>query len=462
MSGRWEQVAQTPLAKPQESADVAVIGGGPAGLTAAARLRQLLPGAKVVVLEREAKAGGIPRHAFHQGYGLRDLHKSLTGPAYAQRLADAAATAGADLRLHTQVTGWSADGALELTSPAGVAHLYARAVVLASGCRERPRSARLVAGSRPRGVMNTGTLQQLVYLRGKAPGTRALVVGAEHVAFSAVATLAHGGARTVAVTTELPRHQSYGALRWAATARYATVPDIGTAVAPRPSPLPKPPPVLAHTAVMEIHGRERVTGVTVLDLRSGESRVIECDTVVFTGDWLPDHELAVSAGLVLDAGTRGPRVDGALRTEREGLFAAGNVLHGAETGDVAALSGRHVARTVTEFLGGKPWPQAFVPIECEPPLHWITPGAIEARLTAAAEMLSERPVVPPRGHYLLRAHEELIDARLSITQNGLALGWVRVPRVMPGRSASLTTRWADSVDPDGGPVVIRVTKARLR
>jgi hypothetical protein len=78
-----------------------------------------------------------------------------------------------------------------------------------------------------------------------------------------------------------------------------------------------------------------------------------------------------------------------------------------------------------------------VPIECEPPLHWITPGAIEARLTAAAEMLSERPVVPPRGHYLLRAHEELIDARLSITQNGL-------------------------VDPDGGPVVIRVTKARLR
>jgi thioredoxin reductase len=344
MSGRWEQVAQTPLAKPQESADVAVIGGGPAGLTAAARLRQLLPGAKVVVLEREAKAGGIPRHAFHQGYGLRDLHKSLTGPAYAQRLADAAATAGADLRLHTQVTGWSADGALELTSPAGVAHLYARAVVLASGCRERPRSARLVAGSRPRGVMNTGTLQQLVYLRGKAPGTRALVVGAEHVAFSAVATLAHGGARTVAVTTELPRHQSYGALRWAATARYATVPDIGTAVAPRPSPLPKPPPVLAHTAVMEIHGRERVTGVTVLDLRSGESRVIECDTVVFTGDWLPDHELAVSAGLVLDAGTRGPRVDGALRTEREGLFAAGNVLHGAETGGGGGGGGGGAAR----------------------------------------------------------------------------------------------------------------------
>jgi thioredoxin reductase len=462
VSERREELAQAPLAKSQQSADVAVIGGGPAGLTAAARLRRLLPGAKVVVLEREAKMGGIPRHAFHHGYGLRDLHTSLTGPVYAQRLADAAALAGADLRLLTQVTGWSADGALELSSPAGAVHLYARAVVLASGCRERPRSARMVAGSRPAGVMTTGMLQQLVYLNGKAPGTRAVVVGAEHVAFSAVATLAHGGARTVAMTTKLPRHQTYSALRWAAAARYAAVPDARPPAVPRPLTMAQPPALLTRTTVVEIHGSERVTGVTVLDHRSGESRLIGCDTVVFTGDWIPDHEIAVSAGLTLDAGTQGPRVDGALRTAREGLFAAGNVLHGAETGDVAALSGRHVAGPVAEFLAGKPWPQALVPIKCTPPLHWVAPGAVEAHLTAAAAMLREGPAAPPRGHYLLRAHEELIDARIAISQNGRALGSVRIPRVMSGRSASLTTAWAASVDPDGGPVVIRVTRARLR
>ena len=456
MSERWEQVAQTPLTKPEESADVAIIGAGPAGLTAAARLRKLAPKTKVVVLEREAQAGGIPRHAFHQGYGLRDLHTSLTGPAYAQRLVDLAAAADADLRLRTQVTGWSDDGALEMTSPAGVAHLYARAVVLASGCRERPRSARMVAGSRPAGVMTTGTLQQLVYLHGKTPGTRAVVVGAEHVAFSAVSTLAHGGATTVAITTELPRHQSYAAFRWGAAARYATVSRGGPIVAPKLLPL------LTRTAVVEIHGGERVTAVTVLDLNSGRKRLIECDTVVFTGDWIPDHELAVSAGLALDAGTRGPRVDGALRTARAGLFAAGNVLHAAETGDVAALSGRHVAGAVADFLGGERWPHSLIPIECAPPLHWVAPSAVEARLAAPAAAGGEVAATPPRGRYLLRASEELIDARIAISQDGRALGSARVARVMPGRSASLGTDWAAAVDPSGGPVVIRVTKARLR
>ena len=456
MSERWEQVAQTPLAKPQESADVAIIGAGPAGLTAAARLRKLLPEAKVVVLERERQAGGIPRHAFHQGYGLRDLHTSLSGPAYAEQLTDAAASAGADLRLRTQVTGWSQDGALELTSPGGVTHLYARAVVLASGCRERPRSARMVAGSRPVGVMTTGTLQQLVYLHEQSPGTRAVVIGAEHVAFSAVATLAHGGASTVAITTELPRHQSYAAFRWGAAARYGTLSNSRTALAATPLP------VLTRTAVTEIHGSQRVSGVTVLDLASGESRLIECDTVIFTGDWIPDHELAVNAGLVLDAGTRGPRVDGALRTARAGLFAAGNVLHGAETGDVAALSGRHVAGKVADFLGGERWPHAFVPIECVAPLHWVSPGAIEIAPAFAGDRAGEPPAAPPRGRYLLRAYEELIDARITISQDGCALGSARLARVMSGRSASLGTNWASAVDPSGGAVVIRVTKARSR
>src|SRR5436189_2448921 len=205
---RWER-SSVAMA---EVVDAAVVGGGPAGLTAAAALRQDGAG-RVVVLEREREAGGIPRHAQHQGFGARDLRRMLSGPRYAERLAERAAASGAELRTETQVTGWSEDGGLELTGPAGRTELAARAVVLATGCRERPRSARLVPGSRPDGVFTTSTLQQLVHLHGQRVGRCAVVVGAEHVSFSAVATLAQGGASVVALVTELPRHQSLAAFR---------------------------------------------------------------------------------------------------------------------------------------------------------------------------------------------------------------------------------------------------------
>src|SRR6185503_4135141 len=129
---------------------------------------------EVVVIEREREPGGIPRHARHQGFGLRDLRRPLSGPAYARRYAELAASAGAELRTDTMVTGWSSDGPLELTGPRGRETIEPDALILATGCRERPRSARLVPGSRPEGVMTTGTLQQLVYLKRRRVGERAL------------------------------------------------------------------------------------------------------------------------------------------------------------------------------------------------------------------------------------------------------------------------------------------------
>jgi hypothetical protein len=165
--------------------------------------------------------------------------------------------------------------------------------------------------------------------------------------------------------------------------------------------------------------------------------------------------------LTLASGTRGPRVDGALRTARAGLFAAGNVLHGAETADVAALDGRHVAGAVNDFLGGQRWPRTLIPVECEAPLHWIAPGAVEVAGSGPATR-REGAARPPRRHYLLRAHEELVDAHITISQDGRRLGWAWLPRVMPGRSAALGRRWTGSVDLGGGPVTVRVTRARLR
>jgi thioredoxin reductase len=409
---------------------VVVIGAGPAGLAAAVELRRRgVPG--VLVLEREREPGGIPRHAHHQGFGARDLRRLVDGPAYARRYAELARAAGAELRTETMVTGWTSDGALELTGPSGRATLSPAAVVLATGCRERPRSARLVPGSRPAGVMTTGTLQQLVHLRGARLGTRAVVVGAEHVSFSALATLAEGGAETVAMVTEAPRHASFAAFRAGAALRYRA-------------------PLHTRTAVTLIEGRDRVTAVELSNIATGDARRVECDTVVFTADWIPDHELAAQAGIALDPGTRGPAVDAALRTDRPGVHAAGNVLHGAEAADVAALSGRQAGAAAAAYLAGDGWPAQRIAVRCAPPLGWIAPNVV----TPGAGP-------PSRGRFALRAHAFLRAARVSVRQDGRTLWSGRLLRIEPARSAALPAGWTGAVDPGGGPVEIVLERARL-
>lgn len=421
-----------PAAVRRETIDVAVIGAGPAGLEAATHCRRA--GAeRVVVLDREPEPGGIPRHAQHQGFGVRDLHRVLSGPDYAARIAERAAASGADLRTEAQVTGWAEDGALQVTAPEGRSVIDARAVVLATGCRERPRSARLVPGSRPQGVMTTGMLQQLVYLGREHPGRRAVIVGAEHVSFSAILTLAHGGARAIAMATEQPTHQTFAAVRAGARIRYRT-------------------PLLTRTAVSAIRGVRRVEAVELTHLDNGTVREVDCDLIVFTADWIPDHELAVLAGVDLDPLTRGPAVDPGLRTSRPGTFAAGNLLHGAETADIAALSGRHAAAAVVRYLGGEAWSEARVPVRCLPPLGWIAPNAVGVPMGLG--------MAPPRGRFLLRATEMLAFPRIEFVQDGRRLWEGRLPRLGPGRSTRVPSSWTSDVDPRGGAVTVQLLGPR--
>jgi thioredoxin reductase len=399
---------------------IVIVGAGPAGLACSLDLRRRDIDS-VVVLEREQAAGGIPRHSGHQGFGVRDLRRVMSGPRYARHYVESARRAGVDVLEETMVTGWSGHRGLEITSPRGRDLLRPDAVVLATGCRERPRAARLVPGSRPLdGVMTTGLLQQRVFLHGERIGGRALIVGAEHVSFSAVLTLAHAKAQVIGMTTELPHHQSFALVRASAALRYRT-------------------PVWTRTAVRGIHGGERVEEVELLDLDSGRSRRVACEIVVFTADWIPDHELAVLAGLELDPATCGPRVDTGLHTSREGVFAGGNVLHGAEPADIAALSGRHVAASVACWLAEGTWPRRPLPIVCKPPLQWISPSAVSS-------------VPPPRHRFLVRSTEFMRAPTLELRQDGRVLWRGRLRRVMHGRSASVPWEWIRSVDPEGGAV----------
>lgn len=401
-----------------------IVGGGPSGLAAALELRRLGI-SPVTVIEREREAGGIPRHSGHTGFGLRDLRTVLSGPRYAERYRELAADAGVEVITETMVTDWEEGRRLKLTGPGGRDEVEPPAVVLATGCRERPRSARLVPGDRPAGVMTTSTLQQLVHLRGERVGRRAVIVGAEHVSFSAIATLSHGGASVAGLVTELPKHQSLGAFRAGAAIRYRA-------------------PVWARTKVSAIHGSERVEEVELTDLDSGRTRRVECDLVIFTADWIPDHELAVMAGCELDPGTLGPRVDPALRTTLPGVFATGNLLHPAETADVCALDGRHVGPPVAAYLRGPDeWPVAQR-VVARDPLAWIAPNLLG---------VSHRP---PRGRFLLRSREILRRPRIEIRQDGRALWSGRLRRLVPGRSAHVPADWGSKLDRSGGPVIVEL------
>jgi thioredoxin reductase len=424
--------------------DVLVVGAGPAGLAAAIELRRLGIG-RVLVVDREQQAGGIPRHSAHTGYGLRDLHRVLTGPAYARHYADAAARAGAEIRTGTTVTGWAGGQPASLagdrpgdrpavppatiTSPAGLDTINAAAVLLATGCRERPRPARLIPGDRPPGVMNTGELQQRVYLGGERLPGRALILGAEHVSFSAMVTLAHAGADVVALVTEQPRQQSYAVFPLAAAVRWRV-------------------PVWTSTAIRRVIGRPRLAGVELADLRTGATRLVECDTLVLTGDWIPDQELARAAGIGIDPGTRGPAVDTALESCVPHVFAAGNLVHAAETADVAALGGRHAARHIAAALRDPPpaGPRRAaarrLPVTAAAPLRWISPNAVRVPL-----------VPPPRGRFLLRSDIFRRHARLEVRQDGRLLATARAS-LIPARPVHLDAGWLTRVDQSGGPVSV--------
>ncbi|MFF7145644.1 FAD-dependent oxidoreductase [Streptomyces sp. SID2888] len=404
--------------------DVLIIGGGPAGLTAAAELAGRRAG-KILVVDRERDAGGIPRHSDHTGYGLRDLHRVMSGPAYARHLVRAATAAGAEIRTRTMVTGWADADTLDVTSPEGRYRIRPRALVLATGARERPRTARRVPGDRPHGVYTTGQLQNLVHLHHRPVGKRAVIVGGELVSWSAAVTLREAGCTPALMISQYPKAESYGAFNAAGR----TVLRV---------------PVATRSRVTRIIGKGRCEAVEIEHLDTGRRRTVACDTVVFTGDWIPDHELARAAGITLDTGTLGPLTDTALRTSLPGVFAAGNLLHPVDTADVAALDGKHVAEQVVRYLNGERPSDQGVRLIADAPFRWVAP-----------QLLRPQDPAPARSRLLLWTDEFVRFPKVTVRQDGRVvsrrtLAWPAAP----GRVFRVPSGLLDEVSPTGGPVHI--------
>lgn len=349
--------------------DVLIVGAGPAGLTAARVLREAGI-ADIAVLERTASPGGLPRYAGHLGWGMLDFHRLWRGPAYARKLAEAA---GVPIRTGVSVVELRPGGGLVVSDAAGLREIRARAVLLATGIREAPRSARLLSGSRPWGVMSTGAFQELVMAGGALPFRRPVVLGSELVSFSALMTAKHAGIRPVAMIEENARITARRPGDLVARALFGV-------------------PVLTGARLLRIEGEGRVEAVVIE--RAGREERLACDGLIVSGRFVPEAALVRPSHLAFDPATGGPAIDDFGRCSDPAFFAAGNLLRAVEHSGAVALEARRIAGHVVRALaGGLPAPRArVVPGGA---LAWVTPQ--RASLSGEVLRLEARAARAHRG-----------------------------------------------------------------
>ena len=343
-----------------ERVEVLVIGAGPAGLAAAIAAREAGVD-RVLVLEREAHVGGILPQCIHNGFGLHRFQEELTGPEYAQRDIDRIRELGIEVRRETTVLSLEESRfAVAVSKARGIQLVEAGAVVLAMGCRERPRGALAIPGTRPAGVYSAGTAQRLVNLEGYMPGKRVVVLGSGDIGLIMARRMTLQGAKVLACVELMPF--SSGLNR-----------NIVQCLHDYDIPL-----LLSHT-VVGIHGQNRLGAVTVAQVDEhrnpipGTEQRMECDTLLLSVGLIPENELSRQARVDMCDCTQGPVVNDALQTSREGIFACGNVLHVHDLVDFVSEESAKAGKAAAAYVRGRLVPRPEVEVRDGPGVRGVVP-----------------------------------------------------------------------------------------
>ena len=346
--------------------ELVIIGGGPAGMAAAvaaydAGVRDIL------ILERDNALGGILNQCIHNGFGLHRFGEELTGPEYAYRYELQVREKNIEFKLNTMVLDVSAEKVVTaMNSEDGAFQIKAGAIILAMGCRERPKGALNIAGSRPSGIFTAGTAQKFVNIDGYMPGRKVVILGSGDIGLIMARRMTLEGAKVEAVCELMP--YSGGLAR-----------NIEQCLNDFDIPL-----MLSHT-VVEIHGKERVEGVTIAEVDENRKpiadtrRYIECDTLLLSCGLIPENELTKVAGISLDRVTNGARVDQDRQTEIKGVFACGNVLHVHDLVDYVSEEAEIAGHAAAEYLSGKVIDELNILIVTDGKIRYTVPQRISAK-----------------------------------------------------------------------------------
>lgn len=314
-----------------------IIGGGPAGMCAAVSAHSAGVD-DILLLERDKNLGGILQQCIHNGFGLHRFKEELTGPEYAYKCEKELRELPINVEYETTVTEISEDKIITtISKEKGVEQIKAEAIILAMGCRERPRGALNIAGSRPSGIFSAGTAQKYVNMMGYMPGKNVVILGSGDIGLIMARRMTQEGAKVHAVCEVMP--YSGGLER-----------NIQQCLRDFDIPL-----MLSHT-VTEIHGRDRITGVTISKVDekmqpiAGSEKYIECDTLLLSVGLIPENELSKTVSVELSPVTRGAIVDQNRQTNIDGIFSCGNVLHVHDLADFVSEEAEIAGEAAAQYL----------------------------------------------------------------------------------------------------------------
>ena len=412
-----------------EKVDVLVVGAGPAGMAAAIAAKEAGVD-NILVLEREANMGGILRQCIHNGFGLHRFKEELTGPEYAQRDIDKVKELGIEVRCGTTVLSIDENRFVTAVSKEkGIQLFEAGALILAMGCRERPRGALATPGTRCAGIYSAGTAQKFVNLEGYMPGKRVVILGSGDIGLIMARRMTLQGAKVLACVELMP--YSSGLNR-----------NIVQCLHDYDIPL-----LLSHT-VIDIQGKERLTGVTVAEVDAkrqpipGTEQHFDCDTLLLSVGLLPENELTRQTDVEMSNLTSGAVVDDTLQTSKEGIFACGNVLHVHDLVDFVSAESFKAGKAAAEYVRGKKRVGTYVSVKDGDGVRGVVPQKL---LIPDGDAENVQIMFRPSGVYenayirVMDGEKELIKQKKRILTPGEMAELILKPEVVKGLSGADVT-----------------------